>query len=132
MKQEGRQLSGAELEAQEYSARSATAGVCATASAAMVNRTHRVVRERAKTLKARKDKFRSLWIPLAVSGGLLVVIVCAIWSVLDQYELTPTGLPDANQQLLVLMMWCLPLSVVMLAVVWFRRGGSQTDHESAR
>ena len=94
------------------------------ASAAMVNRTHRVVRERARTLQARRSKMRSLWIPLAVSGGLLVVITTAVWTVLDQYEVAPTGLVDANQQLLVLMMWCLPLSVVLLAVVWFRRGGS--------
>ncbi len=65
---------------------------------------------------------RSLWIPLAVSGGLLLVIISAVWTILDEYELVPTGLVDANQQLLVLLMWCLPLSVVLLAVVWFRHG----------
>ena len=103
------------------------------ASAAIVNRTHRVVRERAKTIEARRKTFRSLWIPLTISGGLLVVLICAIWSILDQYELSPTGLPDANQQMLVLMMWCLPISVVLLAVLWFRRGGSnglKADHEN--
>ena len=103
------------------------------ASAAIVNRTHRVIRERAKSIEARKKTFRSLWIPLTISGGLLVVLICAIWSILDQYELAPTGLPDANQQLLVLMMWCLPLSVVLLAVLWFRRGASsdfKADHEN--
>ena len=104
----------------------------ATASAAIVNRTHRVVRERARSIEARKKTFRSLWIPLTISGGLLVVLVSAIWSILDQYELSPTGLPDANQQMLVLMMWCLPISVVLLAVVWFRRGsnGFKADHEN--
>ena len=103
------------------------------ASASIVNRTRRVVQERAKTIEARKQTFRSLWIPLTVSGGLLVVLVCAIWSILDQYELSPTGLPDANQQMLVLMIWCLPISVVLLAVLWFRRGGSngfKADHEN--
>ena len=95
----------------------------AMASAALVNRTHRVVRERARTIEARKKTFRGLWIPLTISGGLLLVLVCAIWSILDQYELAPTGLPDANQQMLVLMMWCLPISVVLLAVLWIRRGG---------
>lgn len=106
----------------------------AVASAVMVNRTHRVIRERAKSIEARKRTFRSLWIPLTISGGLLVVLICAIWSILDQYELSPTGLPDANQQMLVLMMWCLPISVVLLAVVWFRRGGSngfKADHENS-
>ncbi len=94
----------------------------AVASATMVNRTHRVVRERAKSLQARRSKMRSLWIPLAVSGGLLLVIISAVWTILDEYELVPNGLVDANQQLLVLLMWCLPLSVVLLAVVWFRHG----------
>ena len=105
----------------------------AVASAVIVNRTHRVIRERAKSIEARKKAFRSLWIPLAISGGLLIVLICAVWSILDQYELTPTGLPDANQQMLVLMLWCLPLSAVLLAVVWFRRGGSagfKADNEN--
>lgn len=105
----------------------------AMASAVIVNRTHRVIRERAKSIEVRRNAFRSLWIPLAISGGLLVVLICAIWSILDQYELTPTGMPDANQQMLVLTMWCLPLSVVLLAGLWFRRGGSngfKADHEN--
>jgi len=106
-------------------------GSRAAASAAMVNRTHRVVQERARSIQARRSKFRSLWIPLAVSGGLLAVIVCAIWTILDEYELAPDGLPDANQQLLVLMMWCLPVSALLLAVVWFRRGSSKTDNGRA-
>jgi hypothetical protein len=102
----------------------------AAASAAVVNRTHRVIRERAKTMQARRSKLRSLWIPLAVSGSLLAVLVSAIWSLLDQYELSPTGLPDANQQMLVLMMWCLPVSALLLGVVWLRRG--KADNGSAR
>jgi len=101
------------------------------ASAAMVNRTHRVVHERAKNLQERRTKMRSLYIPLAVSGGLLAVIVCAIWTILSEYELAPTGLPDANQQLLVLMMWCLPVSVLVLCVVWLRRGGAKADNGRA-
>ncbi len=91
------------------------------ASAAVVNRTHRVVHERARSMQERRSKMRSLWIPLVVSGGLLAVIVCAVWTILDEYELAPTGLPDANQQLLVVMMWCLPVSALLLCVVWFRR-----------
>ena len=106
--------------------------VNATASAAMVNRTHRVIRERARKLQAGRRKMRSLWIPLAVSGGLLIVLVSAIWTILDEYEIEPNGLVDANQQLLVFMMWCLPISVLLLAVVWFRRTGSRTENESAR
>lgn len=103
-----------------------------TASAALVNRTHRIVRERAMTIEARKSKLRSMWIPLAVSGGLLAAVVGAIWTVLAEYELTPTGLPDANQQMLVLALWCLPVSALLLAVVWMRREGTKADNGSAR
>ena len=102
----------------------------AAASASAVNRTHRVVRERAKALQARRSVARSLWIPLGICGGLLAVIVCAAWSVLDQYEAAPTGAPDASQQMFVLMMWCLPVSVILLAVVWFRRGGMQSGNDA--
>jgi hypothetical protein len=104
----------------------------ATASAQMVNRTHRVVQERARKIQARRSTMRSLWIPLAVSGGFLAVIVCAIWTILDEYELSPTGLPDANQQMLVLLMWCLPVSALMLGVIWFRRGGNRADDGRTR
>ena len=111
---------------------SASKAMRAAASAAMVNRTHRVVRERAATIQARRSKVRSLWIPLTMSGALLAVIVTAIWSVLDQYELEPTGLPDASQQMFVLVMWCLPLSALLLAVVWLRRNGAKTENGSWR
>jgi len=93
----------------------------AAASAAAVNRTHRVVRERAKTIQEHKSRIRSLWIPLTVSFGMLALILCAVWSLLDESEFLADGLPDATQQLMVLSMWCLPLSAIVLAVVWFRR-----------
>lgn len=93
----------------------------AAAPAALVNRTHRVVRERAKTIEERKSRIRSLWIPLAVSFGMLVLLLCAVWQMLDETEFFPDGIPDSAQQMLVLSMWCLPLSVIVLAVVWFRR-----------
>jgi len=106
-------------------------GTRSAAAAAMVNRTHRVVHERAKNLQERRTKMRSLYIPLAVSGGLLAVIVCAIWTVLAEYELAPTGLPDANQQMLVLMMWCLPVTTLVLFIVWLRRGSTKADNGRA-
>ena len=110
----------------------AVRGVGAGASAAIVNRTHRVVRERAKAMQAKKNRQRSLWAPLLVSGGLLAVLVCAVWSVLDQYEETAIGLPDASQQMLVLMMWCLPVSAAILGVVWMRRAGAKAERRNAR
>jgi hypothetical protein len=100
-------------------ARAAMGNVSARASA--VNRTHRVVRERAKTIAARRSKVRSLWIPMAVCSSLLVIICTAVWTALDQYDVTPSGVPDAGNQFLVLCLWFLPVSMVLLAVVLFHR-----------
>jgi hypothetical protein len=91
------------------------------ARASVVNRTHRVVRERAKTLAARRSRFRSLWIPLAVCSALLTIICTAVWSALDAYDVTPSGVPDASNQFLVLCLWFLPVSMALLAVVLFQR-----------
>jgi hypothetical protein len=92
-----------------------------TARASVVNRTHRVVRERAKTIAARRSRIRSLWIPVAVCSSLLVIICTAVWSALDAYDVTPTGVPDASNQFLVLCLWFFPVSMALLAVVLFRR-----------
>jgi hypothetical protein len=99
------------------------------ASAAVVNRTHRVVRQRAKTIREQKSRIRSLWIPLTVSFGMLALILCEAWNLLDESEFLTDGLPNATQQLLVLSIWCLPLSAIVLAVVWFRR--PQTRNEGS-
>jgi hypothetical protein len=93
----------------------------APARASVVNRTHRVVRERARTMAARRSRFRSLWIPLAVCSSLLVIICTAVWTALDAYDVTPSGVPDASNQFLVLCLWFLPVSMALLAVVLFQR-----------
>ncbi len=101
--------------------RAGMAGVSTAARASVVNRTHRVVRERARTMAARQSKVRSLWIPLAVCSSLLVIICTAVWSALDAYDATPNGVPDASNQFLVLCLWFLPVSMALLAVVLFQR-----------
>ena len=102
-------------------ARAALTDANASARASVVNRTHRVVRERAKSIAARRSRVRSLWIPLAVCSSLLVIICTAVWSALDAYDVTPSGVPDASNQFLVLCLWFLPMSMVLLAVVLFHR-----------
>ena len=111
----------------------------AAASAAMVNRTHRIVRERARTIQARRQTMRELILPLTVSAALLAAVVFAIWTVLDEYDIAPTGLPDASQQIFVFLMWCLPISAAVLGVMLFQRIGTRnqgdiirTDNEGAR
>jgi hypothetical protein len=89
--------------------------------ASVVNRTHRVVRERAKMLAVRRSRIRSLWAPLAICSSLFVIICTAVWNVLDAYDVTPNGVPDASNQFLVLCLWFLPVSMALLALVLFRR-----------
>jgi hypothetical protein len=106
--------------------------VDAAARATVVNRTHRVVRERAKSLAARRVRTRGLWIPMAVCSALLVMICTAVWNVLDQYDVTPSGIPDAGNQFLVLFLWFFPVSMALLAVVLFRRARRRVDGEVAQ
>ena len=106
-----------------------TVSLDSPASALMVNRTHRVVRERAQLLKARRSRIRSLWIPMIVCSALLIILCSAVWSVLDQYELVPTGVPDSGDQMLVLLLWFFPVSAAVLAMVWFRRTRDQAKDE---
>jgi hypothetical protein len=113
-------------------AREAMGNAMPTARASVVNRTHRVVRERAKTIAARRSRFRSLWIPLAVCSALLVILSTTVWSVLDQYDVTPNGVPDASNQFLVLLLWFLPVSLALLALVLFRRARKHVDREAAQ
>lgn len=95
--------------------------ISAAARASLVNRTHRVVRERAQAMAVQRSKIRSLWLPIAVASGLLIILCTAVWSLLDEYELSPTGIPDASDQFLVLLLWFLPVSMALVTIVWFQR-----------
>jgi hypothetical protein len=112
--------------------RAAVAGLSAPAGASLVNRTHRVVRERAQSIAAHRSRVRSLWIPLVVCSSLLIILSTAVWSILDQYDVSPTGVPDASNQFLVLLMWFLPVSMALLALVLFRRARKRGDREVAQ
>ena len=96
----------------------------------MVNRTHRVVREQALTMREQRSKSRSLWVPVTISSILLVTICYAIWGVLDGYDLTPNGIPDASDQLMVLLAWSLPVTAAVLGLVWLKRARGRSDHEA--
>ena len=111
-------------------ARSAMAGMNTLARSSTVNRTHRVVRERAQAMTARRDRQRSLWVPMAVCSALVLIICTAVWSVLDEYEITPTGVPDSSDQFLVLALWFFPVSMALLAMVWVRRTRKHSGREA--
>jgi len=92
------------------------------ARAAVVNRTHRVVREQALGMREQREKTRSLWVPLTICSTLLMVVCYAIWGVLDGYELAPNGVPDASDQIIILLLWSLPITALVLGLWWFKHG----------
>jgi hypothetical protein len=96
----------------------------------VVNRTHRVVREQALSMREQRNKSRSLWVPLTICSILMIAICYAIWGVLDGYDLTPNGIPDASDQLMVLLLWSLPVTAAVLGMVWFKRARGRSDNEA--
>ena len=104
--------------------------MAAGARSVVVNRTHRVVREQAITMREQKSKTRSLWVPLGISSILMVAICYALWGMLDGYDLTPNGIPDASDQLMILLLWSLPVTAAVLGLVWFKRARTRSDSEA--
>ena len=92
-----------------------------TARATVVNRTHRVVREQAKTMREQRERSRSLWAPLVICSLLMMVLCYSVWYMLDGYDLTPNGIPDASDQVILLLIWSLPVIAAVLGLVWFQR-----------
>jgi hypothetical protein len=107
-----------------------SAAVIGGARSGVVNRTHRVVREQALTLQEQKRKSRSLWVPLTIFSILMMGICYAIWGMLDGYDLTPNGVPDASDQMMLLLLWSLPVTAVVLGLVWLKRGRSRLGGNS--
>lgn len=94
----------------------------AGARAKVVNRTRRVVHDQALRMREERSRSRSLWLPLGICSALLMVISYAVWGVMAGYDLTPTGIPDASDQMLFLiLLWSIPVAAVALGLIWFRR-----------
>ena len=102
------------------------------ARASVVNRTRRVVREQALEMRDKRERTRSLWIPIGIFSILLPIICYAVWFVMDGYDLTPNGVPDASDQLLLLMLWSLPVTALLLGLMWFKRGRGRMNGEVRR
>ena len=107
----------------------------------VVNRTHRVVRQRAKMMQARRSHVRSLTLPLIVCSVLLVLTVLAVWSGLYQYQaaeaadalqdMASAAYNQANDHIMVVLFWFVPVSLAALAAVWLTRS-RRTDGEPTR
>jgi hypothetical protein len=94
----------------------------------VVNRTHRVIRDQALAMREQRSKSRSLWLPVAIFSSLMLIICYAVWSLLDGYDVTPNGVPDASDQLMLLAVWSLPVTLLLLGLVWYRRS-RRSSHE---
>lgn len=92
-----------------------------TARASVVNRTHRVVREQAQNMREQRERSRSLWAPLVICSLLLMVLCYSVWYMLDGYDLTPNGIPDASDQVILLLIWSIPVIAAAVGMVWFKR-----------
>jgi cytochrome bd-type quinol oxidase subunit 1 len=114
-------------------AQSELGGIHPVARAGVVNRTHRVVRERAKVMQARRSRVYSLVVPLIICSVLLLFICLGLWVGIDQYQaveiddVASLAATEASRHFLVVLLWFVPVSMAMLAAAWFHRrvGGSE-------
>ncbi len=106
-----------------------------TANSTLVSRTQRVVRERALEMQARRRRTRDLWLACTICSAWLIMMTHSAWSGFMQSEasmlgsLQPVDLLESSAQMLVMAMWFLPVSVVVLMMVWFKRNRDRSDNE---
>lgn len=113
-------------------ARSAMLGVSSAARSGMVNRTHRVVRERARTMQANRSRMRGLLLPMVLCSTLMIFLFTAFWMVVEQYETAAAEASAHSHHFFMLLLWFLPVSVALVAMVWFRRSRNVSDSEAIR
>jgi len=115
-------------------------GIHPVARAGVVNRTHRVVRQRAKIMQQRRSRARSLVLPLIICSVLLILTCLAVWTGFDQYQATEaaeavqadfTALGTGNHILAVLL-WFVPVSMAVLAIVRYHRSREGAGSEVSR
>lgn len=100
----------------------------AAAPAPLVNRTHRVVRHRATTMRARRSYVRSLLLPMALCSVALTLATFAVWSGMYQstdaaeaiQDVASRASTDTTNHLLVTMLWFVPLTLILLVAIWMR------------
>jgi hypothetical protein len=109
----------------------------------VVNRTHRVVRQRAQVMQARRSRVRGLMAPLTLCSVLLILTAAAVWSGLYQAQaaeaaeaveanVATLAASDATNHLLVALLWFAPVVMTVLGMVVFRRFRSGADRGAAR
>ena len=100
------------------------------ARAAVVNRTHRIIRERALAMQSRKRSVRDLTGPFLICSTVLLLIGTAVWTLTDEgvtgweeglWRRVMEFGGDAGSTVSILLVWFLPLSVITAAAVMLRR-----------
>ena len=99
------------------------------ARASIVNRTRRVVREQALAMRAQKQRSRSLWVPITICSILLLITCYGGWELLDGYDFINNGVLDASYETLVFLAWSLPVTILMVGLIWKQRTRTHTNGE---
>ena len=97
------------------------------ARASVVNRTHRIVREQALAIREQKQRTRSLLVPIAICSTLLLITCYGAWSLLDGYDFTANGVLDGSYQMLVFLAWSLPVTILVVGLVWMQRARTRAN-----
>ena len=63
---------------------------------------------------------------------MLLVICYAAWGMMDGYDMTPTSIPDSSDQMMILLLWSLPVTAFVLIMVWLHRGRNRANGEVTR
>jgi hypothetical protein len=122
--------SGLDTQVEDTVARMSLGRVNVAAGSCVVNRTHRVVRQRAQAMQARRSRTRGLLVPLFLCSALLLLMMFAMWSGLYQNpviaEMLQTNVAalaamDASNHYMVALLWFVPACLAVLATVLYRR-----------
>jgi hypothetical protein len=113
-------------------ARSVLSGINVGAKSSTVNRTHRVIRERAQAMQADRSRRRSLVLPLVLCSVLMGLIYLGLWNLFQQYEAVSPEQPTETHQIFMILLWFLPVSAALVAMIWYRRSRNQSDTEVIR
>jgi len=125
----------------ELLARTALGSVNMGARAGVVNRTHRVVRQRAQVMQAQRSRMRSLMVPLILCSALLILCAVAVWTGVYQYEaaeaaeavqadVAALAATEAANHFLAVLLWFVPVSIALLITVWVRRSRNNANDEA--
>jgi hypothetical protein len=88
-----------------------------TASAELVQRSRRAVRQRAEQLETERQRAAPLWIAAAMSVIWMIVTAPYVWRALAWLGRT-AGLPDSMWQAGFVVWWFLPATLLALAAAW--------------